>query len=367
VRVSRYNYKEQFGDDIATLMDDIRIIVESGKCILSDDVSDFEQRFGEYLGMDCVSGVNSGTDALVIALLALGVGPGDEVITQANTFNATVAAIRLVGAIPVLVDAQEDSFLIDHSQLEPAITARSRVLIPVHLFGKPTRMEEIKAIASRYNLAIVEDAAQAHGARIQGRMTGSHGDISCFSFHPSKNLAAAGDAGAVATNDRELNRKIRLIRALGQERQNCHVTVGLNSKLDAIQARILLYKLSRLDEWNAKRREVAAWYKECLNGLPIVFQSTSDDEEHVYHLFQIRTTRRDELLNFLLSCDIDAVIRYPQPIHLQPSFADMKWRRGQFPVSEALAQQLLCLPIRPDLTLGEVEYVSACVRKFFET
>ena len=366
MKVVRYNYKEQLGEGTSELMADLRQMIESGRYILSEEVNTFESQFGQYIGVDYVSGVNTGTDALLIALLALGIGRGDEVVTQANTFNATVAAICLVGAIPVLVDAEDKGFLMNQDQLDAVITGRTKAIIPVHLFGKPTPMEYILHLAEMNGISVVEDSAQAHGARIAGRMAGSFGTLSCFSFHPSKNLAAAGDAGALVTKDRALYQRIQRIRTLGQAQQNCHVTLGINSKLDSIQARILSHKLPRLDRWNAQRRQAAAWYKERLEGLPVSFQSTDDGEEHVYHLFQIRTDQRDSLLDFLLSCGIDATIRYPQPIHLQPAFADMRWRTGQFPVSESLARELLCLPIRPDLPLEEVEYVSDCVRRFFK-
>jgi dTDP-4-amino-4,6-dideoxygalactose transaminase len=241
------------------------------------------------------------------ALLALGIGPGDEVITQANTFYATVAAIRLVGATPVLVDAEEETCLIAVSQISSAITARTRAILPVHLYGKPTPMMPILALAERHGLAVVEDAAQAHGASLSGRRVGTFG---CFSFHPRKNLAAAGDAGAIVTRDAEIQRR----RALGQVGQNQHVTLGYNSKLDALQALVLSLKLPRLDEWNDARRRVAQSYHELLADLPIGFQ---------------------------------------------------EWPPGEFPIAEQLARELLCWPLRPDMGLDEVEYVANVVREFF--
>lgn len=365
MKIPRYNYPDQFGDQLEPVVDDIRQMLADGRYILTAEVSDFEQAFADYVGTRYAIGVNSGTDALILALAALGIGPGDDVITAANTFNATVAAIRLAGATPVLVDADEESFLIDVEQLPAAITPRTKALLPVHLYGKPCPMGAIVRLAESNGLAVIEDAAQAHGARVEGKRVGSFGQAGCFSFHPSKNLAAAGDAGILVTNDEKVDHFCQQARALGQEGQNNHVMIGGNTKLDAIQARVLSAKLPRLDAWNARRREVAAAYRERLAGVPLGFQSTGPDEEHVYHLFQVRTPKRDELLVFLKERGIDAVTRYPQPIHLQAAFAGC-WKAGQFPVAEALCNELLCLPIRPDMGDDEIDYVCDAVRSFFE-
>ena len=365
MNVKRYNYRDQLGQTLPSLVSDLQRMLADGEYILTREVSEFETAFGQYLDVKYVRGVNSGTDALLIALLALGLREGDEVITQANTFNATVAAIRFAGAKPVLVDANEPSYLINDDQIESVITERTRVIIPVHLFGKPTPMMKILSMAKKYGLAVVEDAAQAHGARIHGKRVGSFGTIGCFSFHPSKNLAAAGDAGAVVTNDATIDMEMKRRRELGQEGQNCHVVLGMNSKLDAIQARILSHKLQHLDGWNESRRRVAGWYRKYLEGLPLGFQELHPDEEHVFHLMQIRTNRRNPLLDYLRLHEVDATIRYPVPVHLQAAFADQGWRKGQFPVAERLCDELLCLPIRPDMSTEEVEYVADCIRAFF--
>jgi dTDP-4-amino-4,6-dideoxygalactose transaminase len=366
MKIERYNYPDQFGDDAAPLLADLRRLLESGQYILTPEVKRFEEAFARFLGARFVRGVNSGTDALILALLALGVGRGDEVITHANTFHATVAAILFAGATPVLVDACEDSFLMDATQVADAVTHRTRVLLPVHLYGKPTPMVPLLELAKKSGLHVVEDACQAHGAKFDGRCAGTFGVVGCFSFHPSKNLAAAGDAGAVVTDREDLDELIRRKRELGQSGQNHHVTVGLNTKLDALQACVLSWKLPRLDKWNACRRRVAAWYRERLHGLPLQFQSEDRREEHVYHLFQVRTERRDGLLAHLRSAGIDAVVRYPEPIHLQEAFADCGWKKGQFPVAERLAAELLCLPLRPDMSEGEVGYVAETVHSFFQ-
>jgi len=363
---SRYNYRTQFQPGFDTLLQDLGAMLLAGDYVLSSQVGDFERRFAAYTESAHCRGVNSGTDALLIVLRALGIGAGDEVITQANTFHATVAAIELSGATPVLVDADEETFLIDVPAVRAAVTGRTRAVIPVHLYGKPTPMAELLALAREKGLVIVEDAAQAHGARIAGKRAGTFGAAGCFSFHPSKNLAAAGDAGAIVTDDPELAQRITQMRALGQREQNDHVTVGYNSKLDSLQARILSHKLERLDEWNAQRRTCAALYRDALSHLPVSFQRQDPGEEHVYHLFQVRSGDRDGLLAHLKRQRVDAVVRYPVPIPLQPAFQHRGWRRGQFPVAERLASELLCLPLRPDLTEADVAYVSDCVDAFFD-
>jgi dTDP-4-amino-4,6-dideoxygalactose transaminase len=365
MKVGRYNYPAHF-PEFEALMSDLRKMILAGRYILTKEVEAFEKAFAEMHNTQFGCGVNTGTDALAIAFAALGIQAGDEIITQANTFNATVSAIRLVGAVPVLVDADEQTFLMDGQQVEQAITPRTRAIVPVHLYGKPTPMESILGVAAKHGVQVIEDAAQAHGARIQGRRVGSFGLAGCFSFHPSKNLAAAGDGGAIVTNDETLAERICEIRSLGQRGANHHIRPGFNSKLDSIQARILHAKLPHLDRWNEERRKVAAMYREQLKGLPLVFQAESTGEEHAYHLFPVRFTNRAALLDHLVGAGVDAVIRYPQPIHLQPAFAEFGWRCGQFPVAESLARELLCLPIRPDLQANEIEYVCEQVGAFFQ-
>ena len=365
MKVARYNYAHQLGEDIDPLIADLRAMLVGGRYELTAEVKQFEAELARYLGARFVRGVNTGTDALVVALRALGIGRGDEVITQANTFHATVGAIELVGAEPVLVDVDPETFLIDKRQLREAIGPKTRVLMPVHLYGKPTPMADVVALAEERRLFVIEDAAQAIGARIEGQSVGTFGHYACFSFHPSKNLSAAGDGGAVISRNAELDEALRRQRELGQVGQNNHLVVGFNTKLDALQARILSWKLPRLEEWNEHRRKVAAWYRERLAGTPVTFQAHSEAETHVYHLFQIRTRERDALMAHLREREIDATIRYPTPIHLQPAFAGKGWKAGQFPVAEALSRELLCLPIRPDIGLDEVDYVAGCVREFF--
>ncbi len=365
MKVPRYNFHAQFAQGLPELTRDFERMLLEGRSVLTAEVRAFEDAFAKFLQVQYVRGVGSGTDALIISLLALGARRGDEVVTQANTFHATVAAIRLAGATPVLVDADDETFGLDARRLDSAVTARTKVLMPVHLYGKPAPMAAVIAFAQRHGLAVLEDAAQAHGARYRGRYVGTIGTIGCFSFHPSKNLAAAGDGGAVVTSDPIIEEAVRIRRELGQVQQNNHIAIGLNSKLDAIQARVLSTKLPFLSDWNGRRRQVASWYRDRLAELPLRFQRVDPDEEHVFHLFQVRTDRRDELLRYLREREIDVVVRYPVPVHLQPAFHDAGWREGQFPVSERVAGELLCLPIRADMSVHEVDYVAECARAFF--
>lgn len=365
MKVARYNFAAQVTPDLPELLSEFRELLLQGEFELSNEVRLFEEEFARYVGVAHARSVNSGTDALTLSLRAIGAGPGMEVIAPANTFYATVAAITLSGATPVLVDADDGTYLADEDQIYAATTPRTRAVIPVHLFGKPMDIERLCSFASAREIAVVEDAAQAHGASIRGRPVGSFGVCGCFSFHMSKNLSAPGNGGAVVTNDEGIARSIEAQRRHGQLLQGYHVTPGVNSKLDAVQALVLRRKLRRLSEWNQRRRRVANFYRDSLADLPVSFQAVSQEEEHAFHLFQIRTPKRDALQNFLRHEGIDAVVRYPSPIHVQPALKDYGWREGQFPVAESLARQLLCLPIRPDMPMEEASYVVDSVKAFF--
>lgn len=365
MNVRRYDYAAQFGDDVDVLMDDLKSILLSGEYILSDEVRRFERAFADFIGVRHARALNSGTDALIVGLRCVGIQRGDEVITHANTFYATVAAIVLAGGTPVLVDADERSFLIDVAQAAAAVSDRTRALLPVHLYGKPSPMAALAEIARKRDVLIIEDAAQAHGAAIDGRRVGSFGTFAAFSFHPSKNLAAAGDAGALVTDSDDIAHDVDAHRNLGQWIQNDHRLLGINSKMDALQARVLFEKLKSLEQWTRARNDVARDYRDRMRDLPVTFQSVNPGEVHAYHLFQVRCDRRDALAEHLRGLGIDVVVRYPSPIHLQPAFADFGWRQGAFPVAERLAAELLCLPIRPNMPEAEIAYVVNGVRTFF--
>jgi dTDP-4-amino-4,6-dideoxygalactose transaminase len=358
MRVERYNYAAQFDSgDVEALTMRFREILTRGNYVPSAEGTAFEDAFARFTETSYARGVGCGTDALILAMRSLGIGPNDEVVTQANTFFATVAAIALVGATPVLVDADDETFLIDEKMLLEALTPKTRAIIVVHLYGKPTPMLTILREARRRGIAVIEDAAQAHGAQIHGRSVGSFGDAGCFSFHASKNLAAAGDGGCVVTSSRKIADLVEAYRTHGQLVQHEHIVMGMNSKLDAIQSLILSIKLPRLLEWNARRREIAARYRAELDGRELTFQRNDLSELHAYHLFVVRTRKRDELVSHLQRLGVDAVVRYPYAIHEQPPFADFGWKKGQFPVAERLAKELLCLPLRPDMSVAEQDHV----------
>ncbi|MEV0766244.1 DegT/DnrJ/EryC1/StrS family aminotransferase [Nocardia sp. NPDC050435] len=364
MKIPRYHYPAQF-PDLPTVSTAMTTALREGDYILGATVEHFENRFAAYIGTRYAVGVNSGTDALVLALSALGIGPGDEVITVANTFHATVLAIHTVGATPVLVDCVHGSYLMDLDACRSACGPRTAAILAVHLFGQALNMQQLGEIADRASVPIIEDCAQSVGGTWAGRRLGSFGVASAVSFHPSKNLAAAGDAGAVITDNPTLAERIRILRNLGQDGQNHHVLHGYNSKLDALQALILDAKLDHLDTWNHQRRSAADDYRRQLADLDTVLVHSHPEPpgDHIYHLLQMTVPepgRRDAVLDRLRQDGVDAVVRYPTPIHQQPSFTTHSDER--FPVAEYQAGQTLCLPIRPDLRAEEISYVTECVR-----
>nr|WP_246513883.1 DegT/DnrJ/EryC1/StrS family aminotransferase [Neoroseomonas soli] len=313
-------------------------------------VDAFEADFAAFCGAREAIALNSGTSALHLALLALGIGPGDEVIAPAMTFVATVAAIRYAGATPVLADVDPETWNLDPAAFERAITARTRAVIPVHLHGRMAEMDAITRIARRHGLAVIEDAAQAHGARMRNRSAGTIGDIGCFSFYPGKNLGACGEGGGVVTDRQDLAATIRQLRDWGQEGRYNHVRHGFNYRMDGIQGAILAVKLKHLPEWTRRRREVAALYDDLLAGSPIGTPAKPKELEHVYHVYAIRHPERDRLAHGLAEAGIATGLHYPRPVHLQPAYAELGRGPGSFPVSERLAEEFLSLPIFPELT-----------------
>jgi dTDP-4-amino-4,6-dideoxygalactose transaminase len=365
MRVERYDYPAQFGDDLDGTLADIRACLLCGEYGVGGHVDQFEAEFARFLGVEYAAGVNTGTDALILALWALGVGKDAEVILPANTFHSTALAVVHVGARPVLVDADPETYLIDLDLASAAVTSRTRAILPVHLYGKAVDSAAMKRLADACG-AIVEDAAQAHGAVDRnGVAAGTGGDAGCFSFHPSKNLAAAGDGGAVVSSRADLIADVKIRRALGQRSQNDHQLIGMNCKLHALQAIVLRRKLRGLAAGNERRGALAERYRAALDGLPVQTQQVHPDETHVYHLFTIRSTERDRLLEHLRADGIDAVIRYPVPIHRQPAFAGFEWTKGEFPVAERLCRELLCLPLRPSMHDDELAFVADSVRRFY--
>ena len=342
-----------------------KTIVDQSDFVLGREVARFEGEFAEYCTCDHAIGVASGLDALKLILRAMDIGPGDEVITAANSFIATALAISSVGATPVLVDMDDRDFLIDVQALEGAITPRTKAIMPVHLYGQAANMEPILAVARKHGLKVIEDACQAHGALCNGRKCGSIGDAAAFSFYPGKNLGAFGDGGAATTNDAALAERIRMLRNYGSPRRYHHDELGENSRLDTIQAAVLSVKLQRLDAWNATRRRVASRYAEGLENVAEVrLPATNGYAEHVHHLYVIRTARRDTLMEHLQECGVGCIIHYPIPIHLQKAYASGGWKPGDFPVAEKAANEILSLPLFPTMTDEQVDYVVEAVADF---
>lgn len=326
-------------------------------------VEAFEEAFAAFCQSRYAAGVGNGTDALWLAMRAIGIGPGDEVITTANTFIATAEAISLCGAVPMFVDVCEDSYNMDPSKIEGAITPRTRAIIPVHLFGQMADMDPILEIARRHHLVVIEDASQAHGATYQGRRAGSLGMVGCFSFYPGKNLGAYGEAGGVVSNDETIIRTIKRLRDHGQEKKYHHSEIGWNARMDGIQGAILSVKLNHLERGNALRRAHAALYDRQLAGVPgVVTPRAMPYGEHVYHVYAIRTPARDAVMNELTQRGIGSNIHYPVPLHLQKAYAGLGWHEGAFPVSERCAREFLSLPMYPELSDTQLSTVADAIR-----
>lgn len=328
----------------------------------------FEAEFARFCGCTACITVSNGTDAIELALRALGVGMGDEVITQPNSFIATAEAISATGATPVFADVDLQNATLDPAQLERAITARTKAIIPVHLYGRPANMSAIVAIAQPRGIPVIEDACQAHGASISGRRAGSLGTLGCFSFYYSKNLGAYGEGGAVTTNDPELAERVRLYRDHGSRVRYEHEVIGRNARIDEIQAAILNVKLAHLEDWNARRRRNARLLSEALADTSVATPSPAPaGVEEVYHLYVVRHPRRDELQAFLTEHGIGTGIHYPRPIHLQPAYASLGYRLGDFSITERLAAESLSLPMYAELTEEQIERIADAVRAFDET
>lgn len=337
--------------------------IESAQFVLGPEVTAFERRFADYCGVAHCLAVNSGTSALHLALLAAGVGPGDEVITVSMTFVATTAAVLYSGAKPVFVDVDPVTWTMDPALIEAAITPRTKAILPVHLHGMMADMDPIMEIARRRGLVVIEDAAQAHGAEYKGRRAGSIGDIGCFSFYPGKNLGAYGEGGAVVTNRPDLARQVTLLRDWGQEAKYNHVVAGYNYRMDGIQGAVLNVKMKYIEAWTEARRSVAADYDCRLARLALVRPQPPRHSRHVYHVYAICLPQRDDALRMLQEAGIGAGIHYPVPVHLQKAYAGLGHGGGDFPVTEALANQFLSLPIYPEMRPEQVVEVVAQLEK----
>jgi len=341
-------------------------VVDSGGFILGAEVKKFEQEFAGYQGTRYCLGTSSGTTALHLALAACGIGPGDEVITVTNTFIATVEAIVHSGARPVLVDMDPDTYLLDPGRLEAAVTSRTRAIIPVHLYGAPAPMDEILKVTDRNGLAVIEDAAQAHGTEYKGRRVGGFGRAAAFSFYPGKNLGALGDAGAVTTNDTGLYEKMLLLRDHGSAKKYYHDYVGFNYRMDALKGALLSIKLGCLDRWNDIRRDRAALYRRRLAGAGLMLPVEPAGARHVYHLFVVQVPERERLIGLLSERGVATGIHYPIPVHRQKAFEYLGYGPGSFPAAEQAAPRILSLPLCADITEEEVEYVCESLKECLE-
>jgi dTDP-4-amino-4,6-dideoxygalactose transaminase len=345
----------------------VQAVLRNCNFILGAEVAEFEKAFASFCESRRAVGVASGLDAIKLALRALDIGPGDEVITAANTFIATALAVSSVGATPVLVDMDRRTFNMNPRLIEERLTPRTRAILPVHLYGQPADMDPILEIAERHSLQVIEDAAQGHGARYKGRRVGGFGAAAAFSFYPGKNLGACGDAGAVVTNDPAVADRVATLRNYGSRVKYYHDERGENSRLDTLQATILTVKLGRLDEWNASRRRAAAWYSERLRGVgDVVTPETMNGVEHVFHLYVIRTKRRDALMQHLAERGVGCIIHYPVPIHLQKAYADRGWKKGDYPETESAAGEIMSLPMFAGIAEAQVDEVCAAIREFFD-
>lgn len=343
----------------------IEQVLEGMDLFLGENVYRLEEEFAEYCGVSHAVGVGSGTEALHLALRAAGIGPGDEVITVAHTFAATVEAILYTGAKPVLVDVDPVTYTMDVAQAAAAVGPRTRAIVPVHLYGHPAEMDGILDIARRHGLFVLEDACQAHGAMYRGRRVGSLGDAAAFSFYYSKNLGAYGEGGMVVTNDRALTTRMQMLRNHGSRAKNQHALLGYNARLDEIQAAILRVKLPHLDRWNTLRRNWARHYTLQLGDLEEILTPTElSHVSHVYHLYVIQTQERDALQQWLRRHGIATGIHYPTPVHLQEAYRGLGYPAGSLPVTEGLVQRILSLPMYPELTLDKVSFVSQSIRDF---
>ena len=340
-------------------------VMESGWYIMGKELDAFEQEFAEYCGARYCIGVGNGLDALHLILRAYGIGRGDEVIVPSNTYIATWLAVSYAGAQPIPVEPDPRTYNLDPERVESAITSRTRAILPVHLYGLLADIDPLLMLANKYNLKVIEDAAQAQGALYKGRVSGNLGHAAGFSFYPGKNLGALGDAGAVVTNDDKLAEQVRTLRNYGSKIKYYNDVKGYNSRLDEIQAAFLRVKLKYLDEWNARRSKIASAYLDSLAGLQgLILPSVLDSTEPIWHIFPIRHSKRDDLQKYLKNKGVDTLIHYPVPPHLSGAYADLNLPKGTFPIAETIAASELSLPMGPHLSMDDIEYIAKIIREY---
>jgi dTDP-4-amino-4,6-dideoxygalactose transaminase len=360
IMINMNDFKREYAAINKEVMPAIRKVLKSGWYILGDEGNKFESEFSKYLGAKFGVGVNSGSDALYLAVKALGISQGDEVITVAHTMISSVDAISRNGAKPVFADIDPSTYVMDPAKVETKISKKTKAILPVHLYGHPVDMDPLIEVAKKHNLFLIEDACQAHGSKYKGKVVGNIGDIGCFSFYPTKNLGAYGDAGMITTNSEELAIKLKKMRNYGQSKRYYHDFVGVNSRLDEMQAAILRTKLFHLDEWNERRRNLAQLYNNLLNNSNLITPVEREYAKHVYHLYVVRAKRRNELQQYLLNKGIQTLIHYPIPVHLQEAYKT----NDKLPVTEKICDEIISLPIHPWLKENEVEKISASLKQF---
>lgn len=368
MQIELINLKRQYKNLKDEINQAVEKVLENGQYILGPEVKAFEKEIGEYLGIRYAIGVANGTDALVLSLRALNIGPGDEVITTPFTFFATAEAISQVGATPIFVDIDPDTYNINPYLIEEKITEKTKAIIPVHIFGQPCDMDKIKEIAKRHNLYLVEDACQAIGSEYKGQKVGTFGDVACFSFFPTKNLGGYGDGGMVVTNNPEIAEKVDILRKHGSKKKYYNEEIGYNSRLDELQAAILRVKLKYLDVWNNQRISAASKYNELLKDLSdnIKIPFKLPDAKHIYHLYSIQSEKREFLMKTLKEKGIATAIYYPIPLHLQKAYINLGYKEGDLPVAEKLCKKIFAIPMYPEITDEEIYYVSEILHKIVD-
>lgn len=365
MKINFVDLKKQY-KQIRTEVDQaMKNTINASQFILGNECEKFEKEFAKFVGVKYAIGVGSGSSALELSLRALGIGLEDEVITPANSYIASSSCISFTGATPVLVDVLEDTFNIDVKKAEKLITKKTKAILPVHLYGQVADMEAILKLAKKYKLFVLEDACQAHGASFKKKKAGSFSTAAAFSFYPGKNLGAYGDGGMVVTNNKGLAEKVKLFRNYGQKEKYKHLVLGWNSRLDNLQAAILRVKLAKLEGWNKKRLENARLYNKLLVGVSVITPKIFPDYNHVFHLYVVRVSQRDKLAKFLAGKGIFTQMHYPIPIHLQPAYRDLGYKKGDFPVTEKLSKEILSLPLFPELKFKEIKYICQTIKDFY--
>jgi dTDP-4-amino-4,6-dideoxygalactose transaminase len=365
MKVPFLDLKPQLNEVDKNVQKALTALMKRSDFILGQDVKDFENAFARYVDAKYAVGLNSGTDALFLGLLSLGVGPGDEVIVPTFTYIASAFAVSYTGAKPVFSDIDEKTFNIDVKKVEPLITRNTKAIMPVHLYGQSADMDPLRKLAAKHNIRIIEDAAQAHGTEYKKRKVGALGDLGCFSFYPTKNLGALGDAGMAVTNDEQVFEKLMKLRDYGRKTRYEHSSIGYNSRLDSIQAVFLKERLRRLDQWNKKRIEAASLYKKYLMDIDkIVLPHEDASGKHVYHIFAIRIQNRDRIQEVLRKKGVTAMVHYPVPLHLQEVYKSLGYKKGDFPVAERISHEVLCLPIFPHIKKQQIKFVADKIKEW---